>query len=112
MHSVIGSVAENVLQNHHLVVPVVFVLSSIPTNTGTPVQHSLLVASISWALIWLPAAFRTRTGLADAVNTKNTTGWAAGAFLALGQICDRAAGTREAIWWTKVGTLSNVHYFG
>jgi hypothetical protein len=101
MHPAVAIVAENVLQNQHLLHPLAFLISAIVANVNTPVQHSLLITSISWLFIWLATVFQAGSGLSGGVNNKRIAGWAAGAFLALAEICDRAARDREGTWWTK-----------
>ncbi|KAF2199269.1 hypothetical protein GQ43DRAFT_482607 [Delitschia confertaspora ATCC 74209] len=101
MHPAVSTAAEYVLQHQHLLYLIAFLISAIVANVYTPIQHSLLITSISWLLIWIPTIFRAGIGYRDGATSKNIGAWAAGAFLALAQICDRAAYDREGTWWTK-----------
>lgn len=101
MHPVVSLLAENVVKYHQLSAPLLFSILAAVANVQTPVQHSLLVTAVSWLLIWIPTLFRV--GLrSNSGSQKRKSVWLAGAFLALSQICDRAAGDKEGIWATKV----------
>ncbi|KAF2463283.1 uncharacterized protein BDR25DRAFT_337944 [Lindgomyces ingoldianus] len=101
MHPAVSLIAENVLKNQALVVALLFPVLATVANVDTPVQHSLLVTAVSWALIWIPAVCRAGLGASGSGGSKKATSWAAGGFLAFAQICDRAACDKEGIWSTK-----------
>ncbi|KAF2738714.1 hypothetical protein EJ04DRAFT_573562 [Polyplosphaeria fusca] len=100
MHPAVSLIVENVLRNLHIVIPILFVLLSTISNAFTPIEHSLLVTTISWALIWVPALFRAGVWSGGS-RSRKVASWLAGAFLALGHICDRAARDRQGIWQAK-----------
>jgi hypothetical protein len=102
MHPAASLIAENVLQHQHLFVPALLLFLATAANVHSPVQHSLLVAAVSWALIWILAIFRAGVWSSSGSRSRKTTSWLAGGFLALSQICDRAACDKEGIWSTKV----------
>lgn len=92
---------ENVAQHSPFLLPAAFLVVSIISTTNTPVQHSLLITSISWGLIWIFSIARAGlySGFDNTIRKKFS--WAAGGLFALAQICERAARDREGIWWTK-----------
>lgn len=101
MHPVVSNIAEYVAKYHQLVIPLSFSTLAAIANVQSPVQHSLLVTAASCFLIWL--YLLTRVGIrSSALRQNRKTSWLAGAFIALSQICDRAACDKEGIWVTKV----------
>ena len=103
MQPVILVMVENVSQYSPFLLPAAFLVVSIISTINTPVQHSLLITSISWGLIWIFSIARAGiySGFDNAIRKKFS--WSAGGLFALAQICERAARDREGIWWTKVG---------
>ncbi|KAF2791010.1 glycosyltransferase family 90 protein [Melanomma pulvis-pyrius CBS 109.77] len=101
MHPAASLIAENALQHQHLFVPLLFLVCVTAAQVHGPVQHSLLVAAVSWALIWVLAIFRAGVWSSSGNRSRKTTSWLAGGLLALAQICDRAACDKEGIWSTK-----------
>jgi uncharacterized membrane protein YoaK (UPF0700 family) len=109
MHPVVSLIAENVLKYYHLFVPLLFLVLGSVANVHGPVQHSLLVTTVSWALIWIPSVFGAGIWSSCSSRSRKITSWAAGGFLALSQICDRAACDKEGVGSTKVGmTLKHI----
>lgn len=101
MHPAVSRVAENVAKHNLLLAPLLFTVLGAIASVNSPVQHSLLVTSASWAIIWIPLVFRV--GLySNSTGRKKNTSWLAGAFLALAHICDRAACDKDGIRATKV----------
>lgn len=101
MHPVASWIVENARSNRHLLVPLLFAVFAAVANVHGPLHHQLLVTSVSWAVVCIPAILRA--GLwSGAVGKKRSAGLLAGGFLALSQICDRAAGDKEGIWAAKV----------
>ncbi|KAJ4360964.1 uncharacterized protein N0V89_001533 [Didymosphaeria variabile] len=99
MHPTASSIADYARRNHHVVVPLLFSVLAATANVHAPVQHQLLIASVSWAAICIPTLFRAGLGSPDAAKRK--THWLAGGFLALSHICERAACDKEGTWSTK-----------
>ncbi|KAF1996507.1 glycosyltransferase family 90 protein [Amniculicola lignicola CBS 123094] len=100
MHPVIHFIVENALKYQNLLVPVLLVVLASISNIDVPVQHSLLVSTVSWALIWIPSL--VCAGISGGSSrSRKTTSWAAGGFLGLAQICDRVACDKEGTWSTK-----------
>jgi hypothetical protein len=100
MHPAAALLLENARTNSHLLAPLLLVVSSAIAQVHGPVQHQLLIATVSWALVWIFAAFRVGLGAAS-VENKRSRGWLAGGFFALAAVCDRAACDREGIWSTR-----------
>jgi hypothetical protein len=101
MHPAASLVLENGYKYRHLVAPVLLSLFATIANVHEPVQHSLFIAAVSWAILWLPAA--TKAGLwANTSKRRRRTSWLAGAFLAFALICDRAACDKRGTWASKV----------
>ncbi|OCK82238.1 glycosyltransferase family 90 protein [Lepidopterella palustris CBS 459.81] len=101
MHPVISVVVENVARNWHLFLLATFIIASIVSTINTPVQHSLLITSISWALVWIASVLRAGIYSGGDNTTRKKFSWIAGCLLALAQICERAARDKEGIWLTK-----------
>lgn len=101
MHPAVSLIVENVVKHHQLLAPLPFSILATVANVHTPVQHSLLVAAISWALVWVPTIFRAGLGF-NGASRKRTQSWFAGAFLALSLICERATCDKQGVWATKV----------
>lgn len=114
MHPAVSLAFDHGYKHHHLAAPLLFTFFASIVNIYEPVQHSLFITAVSWAIIWLPAAIKTtiKTGLLSRVSSKGRrTGWLAGALLALAHICDGAACDKEGIWATKViPTREDVQY--
>jgi hypothetical protein len=103
MHPAVSLALENGAKHPQLVAPLLFTVFASIANAHEPVQHSLLITSASWALIWLLTAFKA--GLWSHTSSKRRrTGWLAGAFLALAHLCDSAAGDKQGTWTAKVFT--------
>jgi hypothetical protein len=101
MHPAASLVLENGYKHRHLVAPVLFSLFASIAHVHEPVQHSLLIAAVSWAVICVPAA--TKAGLwANTSKKRRRTSWLAGAFLAFALICDRAVCDKQGTWPSKV----------
>ena len=89
-----------------LLAPLLFTVLGDVGSVNSPVQHSLLVTSASWGILWMPLVLRV--GLySNSGGRKKNTSWLAGAFLALAHICDRAACDKDGIRATKVGRPFN-----
>ncbi|KAF2875547.1 hypothetical protein BDV95DRAFT_278068 [Massariosphaeria phaeospora] len=101
MHPAVSLLAENAFRYQHLFAPVLFLVVAAVASVHGPVQHSLLVASVSWAIIWIPTVVRTRPWSRDGSRSRKTASWLAGGFLALAQLCDRAACDKEGSWSLK-----------
>jgi hypothetical protein len=108
MHPAVALVAENVLRNLHIVVPALFVLLTTLSNTLTPFEHSLLITTLSWGLIWTSVLFRTGIWSGGS-RSRKTTSWLAGGLLALGHMCDRATRDRIGVWQAKVLECGSRH---
>ena len=102
MHPAISTIVEHALAQQHLFIPALFVVLGTVAQFHSPAQHSLLVAAVSWALVWILVIFRAGVWSNSGSRSRKTTSWLAGAFLALSQICDRAACDKEGIWSNKV----------
>ncbi|OSS50921.1 hypothetical protein B5807_04228 [Epicoccum nigrum] len=100
MHPAVSRIAGNVAKHHLLLAPLLFTVLGAVGSVNSPVQHSLLVTSASWAILWIPLVLRV--GLySNSGGRKKNTSWLAGAFLALAHICDRAACDKDGIRATK-----------
>jgi hypothetical protein len=101
MHPVVSLVFEHGYTHRHLAAPVLFSLFATIAHVHEPVQHSLLITAVSWAVIWLATVIKA--GLWSSTRTKRRrTSWLAGAFLGFALICDRAACDKKGIWASKV----------
>jgi hypothetical protein len=101
MHPAVSLVVDNAAKNRMLLAPLLFsVLASI-ANIHEPVQHSLLITTISWTILWLYTLLKVGIRL-DGNKRRRATCWLAGACLAFAQFCDRAAADKEGTWATKV----------
>ena len=88
-----------------LVLPLVLLVASLLAYIGTSTKHSLLTSAVAWLSICAYTTLRTRGGLRSLLEAEpaHRLSWAAGALLALAQLCERAVdGT--GIWWAKVDT--------
>lgn len=107
MHPAISFLADNALKYQHLFVPILFIVLTAVANVHGPVQHSLLVTSVSWGLVWIPtvflAGFRSAERDGDGNRRRKVLAWGAGGFLALAAVCERVACDKEGVWTTKVG---------
>lgn len=101
MHPVVSLVTENAANHRMLFAPLLFSIIASVANVHEPVQHSLLIATVSWGVLWLYAVFKVGFRL-DKDNKRRPTCWLAGALVAFAQICDRAAVDKEGSWTTKV----------
>ncbi|OAG06360.1 uncharacterized protein CC84DRAFT_1120220 [Paraphaeosphaeria sporulosa] len=99
MHAAVSSVADHARRNHHIVVPLLFVVLAATANVHAPVQHQLLITSVSWLAVCMATLFWA--GARRTHGPKRRTSWLAGGFLALSQICERAACDKEGMWSTK-----------
>lgn len=106
MHPVASLIAENVVKYRQLLAPLLFSVLATVGNVHTPVQHSLFLIAISWAVICAPAI--ARAGLNSIGGNSRTPSLLAGAFLGFSQICDRAACDKQGIWATKVCTTKAI----
>ena len=103
MHPAVSRIAENVVKHHLLLAPLLFTVLGAVGSVNSPVQHSLLVTSVSWAILWIPLILRV--GLySNNGDRKRSISCLAGAFLALSYICDRAACDKDGIRATKVAS--------
>jgi hypothetical protein len=101
MHPAASLVLENGYKHRHLAAPVLFSLFASIAHVHEPVQHSLLIAALSWAVACIPAA--TKAGLwSNTSRKRRRTSWLAGAFLAFALVCDRAACDKQGTWPSKV----------
>jgi hypothetical protein len=112
MHPAVSVLAENAFKHQHLFSPLLFVILGAVGAVNVPVQHSLLVTAVSWALIWIPLVFRT--GIWGSASTSNgkinkTSTWLAGAFLALAQVCDSLPHVRVC-YRSSSSSLPNMEY--
>ena len=85
-----------------LLAPLLLAVLGTVASINSPVQHSLLVTSLSWAAVCLPAV--VRVGLysnSPSPSRGRTPSLLAGALLALAHICDRAACDKDGIRATK-----------
>lgn len=101
MHPAVSRIAENVAKHHLLLAPLLYTVLGAVASVNSPVQHSLLVTSASWAIVWAPLVLRV--GLySNNGGTRKSTSWLAGASLALAHICDRAACDKDGTRAMKV----------
>jgi hypothetical protein len=101
MHPAVSILADNVVKYHHLAATLLYVVLAAVANVHTPVQHSLLITTISWLIVWVPTVFWVGI-YSNSDRAKRKTSWLAGALLGLSAICDRAACDKQGIWATKV----------
>lgn len=101
MHPAVSILADNVVKYHHLLAPLLYNVLAAVANVHTPVQHSLLITTISWLIVWVPTVFWVGI-YSNSDRAKRKTSWLAGALLGLSAICDRAACDKQGIWATKV----------
>ncbi|KAI4937387.1 uncharacterized protein J4E92_002117 [Alternaria infectoria] len=100
MHPAVSILADNVVKYHHLLAPLLYSILAAVANVHTPVQHSLLITTISWLIVWVPTV--SWVGIySNSDSVKRKTSWLAGALLGLSVICDRAACDKQGIWATK-----------
>jgi hypothetical protein len=104
MHPVVSPVLENAYKHYKLLVPLLFSIFASVANVHEPVQHSLLITAVSWAILWVSSVFKAGIW-SNTSKKRRTTSWLAGAFLAFAQICDRAACDKEGTWVAKVNIL-------
>ncbi|KAK0647630.1 Beta-1 [Lasiodiplodia hormozganensis] len=78
-----------------------FLVSSALSALAQSPEHSLLIAAVSWALLWTYSSARIGlwTGWDNALRRRYS--WTAGALLALAAVCEQTAHDQEGIWWTK-----------
>lgn len=84
-----------------LTLALVLLAASFVACLGTPAKHSLLTGAAAWWSIYIFCGLRTGLGALLSIRPATTVSWAAGALLALTQVCDRAVDGR-GIWWAKV----------
>ncbi|CAA9958989.1 CAP10 domain containing protein [Pyrenophora teres f. maculata] len=94
MHPAVSILADNV------VAPLLFSVLAAVGHVHTPAQHSLLITTISWLIVWVPTVFWVGI-YSNSSRPKRKTSWLAGALLALSAICDRAACDKHGIGATK-----------
>lgn len=105
MHPVVSRIADNAAKHHLLLAPLLFTVLGAVASVNSPVQHSLLVTSASWAILWVPLVIRV--GLySNSGSRRKSTSWLAGALLALADVCDRAACDKDGIRATKVAIVN------
>lgn len=82
-------------------IPVVLCLAAVLASLTTPVHHSLLLHTAAWTALCLTCCLRTgiRALLED--RPGRATAYGAGLLLAIGQLCERAAGA-QSLWWAHV----------
>jgi len=68
----------------------------------TPSISPLHTSFFSSVLLWMYGSARAGHGLAEEITATRARCWGAGAFFALGQLCQRAAGDVSALWWSNV----------
>ncbi|KAI4694455.1 hypothetical protein J4E81_006673 [Alternaria sp. BMP 2799] len=100
MHPAVSILADNVVKYHHLLAPLLYTVLAAVANVHTPIQHSLLITTISWLIVWVPTVFWVGI-YSNSDGVKRKTSWLAGALLGLSVICDRAACDKQGIWATK-----------
>ena len=100
MHPAASRVLDHARRNHHLLVPLLAAVLAASANVHSPVRHQLFVAAASWATTCILTLFWAGVRFSDVKRRKSA--WLAGGFLALSQICDRAACDKEGTWSTKV----------
>ncbi|KXT11496.1 hypothetical protein AC579_2418 [Pseudocercospora musae] len=85
-----------------LALPLVLFVASLLAYIGTSTKHSLLTSAVAWLSTCTYAALRTRGGMTSLLDAgpAQRLSWAAGALLALAQICERAV-DGAGIWWAK-----------
>ncbi|KAI9758346.1 MAG: hypothetical protein M4579_003085 [Chaenotheca gracillima] len=85
-----------------LLTTVLVVCSTITTAAALP-RHSLTTSAISWALVCLGSAVRKGSVDSSTVDgsSRRKLCFAAGSFLVLGQVCERAAVGGDGLWWNK-----------
>lgn len=97
----------NDASTRRLALPIILLLTSVLANVGTPVPHSLLTSAVAWAGIWVYTGIRSRRNNGSQSHggggANKGAAWAAGALLALAQICERSVDGR-GIWWANVCT--------
>jgi hypothetical protein len=101
MHPAVSLLVDNAANNRMLLAPLLFSVCASVANVHEPVQHSLLITTISWAILWLYTLLKVGIRL-DGNKRRRATCWLAGACLAFAQFCDRAAADKEGTWATKV----------
>ncbi|KAH8707605.1 hypothetical protein GQ44DRAFT_715674 [Phaeosphaeriaceae sp. PMI808] len=100
MHPALLFALQNADKYRQFVAPLLFTVFASTANIHVPVQHSLFITAVSWAIVWLPTLFKV--GLwANTGRKRRNASWLAGAFLAFALICDRAACDKEGTWATK-----------
>ncbi|KAH9873108.1 hypothetical protein J1614_005505, partial [Plenodomus biglobosus] len=100
MHPAVSLIADNVVKHHQLLAALLFSILATVGNVHTPVQHSLFVTAISWILVWVPLVLRVGIYSNNSRESRNTS-WRAGVFLALAEVCGRAACDKQGVWVTK-----------
>lgn len=109
MHPVASSTVDHVRRNHHILVPLLLAVLAASANIHGPVQHQLLISSVSWVCVCAGTLLWTGFGKSDLVRRRLS--WLAGGFLAFSHICDRAACDKEGIWSMKVPMASTGIFF-
>ncbi|KAF2824975.1 hypothetical protein CC86DRAFT_371441 [Ophiobolus disseminans] len=100
MHPVVTLALENVANYRQMFAPLLFSILAAVAHVHDPVQHSLLITAVSWAIPWLYTIFKVGIW-PDADSKRRNTSWLAGGFLAFAQICDRASADKNGTWATR-----------
>ncbi|GAB7358190.1 hypothetical protein MBLNU230_g0343t1 [Neophaeotheca triangularis] len=83
-----------------LVLPLLFLASSLIVYTGTPWKHALLTSTTAWLSICTYLTLRTGHKSLLGSTPAQKLAWCAGGLLALAAVCERAVEGRS-IWWAK-----------
>ncbi|CAI6227077.1 unnamed protein product [Periconia digitata] len=99
MHSTLLLIVEKARKFQSHIIPALYVFFAQIAFSHAPVQHQLLVAAVSWGIVFLCTLLWA--GISLGGERDRTSAWLAGGFLALAQICESAACDKEGIWSTK-----------
>ena len=84
-----------------LILPAIFLLSSILAYLATPTKHSLLISAVAWLSICTYTTLRVGAKSLFDASPSQKLSWAAGGLLALAAVQERSVDGR-GIWWAKV----------
>jgi hypothetical protein len=101
MRSAIDALANNVYEYSSGVLLIALIATSILNESLTPAPHLLLISAISWTLVWAYNGLRVGFSIGLENVTRKRLSWAAGVFLALSQIAQRAASDKQGISWSQ-----------